>query len=629
MATGDSLASTAAAAGTIADTVVTGDALAATSTAAAAVADTVATSENYTSQTSASYDLFLTDTVATGDSLAATAAATGTITETAATGDTLAATSAATAAVADTVATSDQIEASADNALTLADTVATSETLTTAGGLSPSPDGTVITAGNGGQIVDASLNIWTIVDGEALMNDTAPAYSTSVVVLAYVSGIVYQENIVNQWYEWIGYWNAVYIPPLMPTYALSLADTAATSETYTAIPAGTYILFLSDTIVTSDSLANTTTIAPIQVTETVATADELASSGVQLALADTIATADELASSGVHLALADTVATADNIQAPGSFTLQITETAATGDALAVTSAAAAAVVDTVATSDQPAASVDTALTLADTVATSDAMTIAGGLTPSPNDTMITVGNGGQIVDASLNVWTIVDGEALMNGTAPDYSSGVAALAYIGGVVYQENIFNQWYEWIGYWNAVYTPPLAPTYALSLDDTVATQTTFVLQGGGVYNLSLSDFLATTEDYSSAVAVALEIADYVTTADAIDAIAMMPAEWADVVSPTDSIIPMLTLYGLVGARTRQPRAGAAVGQVPTTLAAIAGRTRAPQGAGRVLFCAMSHVQSVAVAPDIRTVQIQQDVADTQTAAPDIRTVQIPKDT
>jgi hypothetical protein len=41
------------------------------------------------------------------------------------------------------------------------------------------------------------------------------------------------------------------------------------------------------------------------------------------------------------------------------------------------------------------------------------------------------------------------------------------------------------------------------------------------------------------------------------------------------------------------------------------------------------MSNVQSVTIAPDIRTVQIQQDVADTQTVAPDIRSVQIPKDT
>ena len=88
---------------------------------------------------------------------------------------------------------------------------------------------------------------------------------------------------------------------------------------------------------------------------------------------------------------------------------------------------------------------------------------------------------GQITDGSGNVWTVsVGGQALENGVAPAFSSNVANIYYISGVVYQVNAFNQWYYFtqtstnVGNWtgtNNLAVPTLGMTsgsvYCMAVD------------------------------------------------------------------------------------------------------------------------------------------------------------------
>lgn len=68
----------------------------------------------------------------------------------------------------------------------------------------PSPDKAVVLASSGATITDAAGNLWTISDGQVLENGKAPAFSSNVAEIAYVSGKVYQGNAGNQWYVWSG-----------------------------------------------------------------------------------------------------------------------------------------------------------------------------------------------------------------------------------------------------------------------------------------------------------------------------------------------------------------------------------------------------------------------------------------
>jgi hypothetical protein len=57
-----------------------------------------------------------------------------------------------------------------------------------------SPSGTVVTAGSGGSIRDASGNVWTInAAGQVTINGQADTTTSNVIELAYVNGIVWQE----------------------------------------------------------------------------------------------------------------------------------------------------------------------------------------------------------------------------------------------------------------------------------------------------------------------------------------------------------------------------------------------------------------------------------------------------
>lgn len=52
------------------------------------------------------------------------------------------------------------------------------------------------------QIVDSSLNVWTVQNGVIYINGGLAGFSASVILLVYYQNRIYQENIVGNWYYW-------------------------------------------------------------------------------------------------------------------------------------------------------------------------------------------------------------------------------------------------------------------------------------------------------------------------------------------------------------------------------------------------------------------------------------------
>ncbi len=76
----------------------------------------------------------------------------------------------------------------------------------------PSPDRSIVLAGaGGGQIIDASSNRWTITSGsQVAVNGLIDATTSAVVELAWVTGVLWQNNTAGKWYasKGIGLWGA-------------------------------------------------------------------------------------------------------------------------------------------------------------------------------------------------------------------------------------------------------------------------------------------------------------------------------------------------------------------------------------------------------------------------------------
>lgn len=80
-------------------------------------------------------------------------------------------------------------------------------------------------------------------------------------------------------------------------------------------------------------------------------------------------------------------------------------------------------------------------------------------TPSAGGT--TIPPATQIVDSQLDVWTVSGGHVYENGQLTP-SSGVILLLYAKGIVYQENIHNDWWLWSnGAWVATSAPLATPS------------------------------------------------------------------------------------------------------------------------------------------------------------------------
>jgi hypothetical protein len=84
-------------------------------------------------------------------------------------------------------------------------------------------------------------------------------------------------------------------------------------------------------------------------------------------------------------------------------------------------------------------------------------------TPSLNNTVVLAGSGGQITDAAGNVWSISPSNTVLeNGVVAGFSANVTKLAYVGGVIYQQNKTDAWYNWNGttWLGIVHNPLPAP-------------------------------------------------------------------------------------------------------------------------------------------------------------------------
>ena len=97
-----------------------------------------------------------------------------------------------------------------------------------------SPSGTVV-VGTSGHIVDNNGNIWTInAAGQVAQNGVADTNTMNVLELAYVNGIVWQENINHLWWSWV---------------SNTWTPTAGTSTNPLASPSGTVVVGTSGHIV--------------------------------------------------------------------------------------------------------------------------------------------------------------------------------------------------------------------------------------------------------------------------------------------------------------------------------------------------------------------------------------------
>lgn len=101
-----------------------------------------------------------------------------------------------------------------------------------------SANDTVVAAGSGQAITDASGNTWTIVNGVAQENGQAAGYSAGVTQIAYVNGTVWQENGSHLWWSWGGSaWaggngtSTSPLPPPTPTPPPVTPDTVAVMGT--------------------------------------------------------------------------------------------------------------------------------------------------------------------------------------------------------------------------------------------------------------------------------------------------------------------------------------------------------------------------------------------------------------
>jgi hypothetical protein len=75
-------------------------------------------------------------------------------------------------------------------------------------------------------------------------------------------------------------------------------------------------------------------------------------------------------------------------------------------------------------------------------------TVPVAVTSSPNDTLLTAtdkNTSSAITDASGNTWKIVNGQVVVNGVVDKTTANVTHLAYVNGVVWQENTSDLWWS----------------------------------------------------------------------------------------------------------------------------------------------------------------------------------------
>jgi len=82
------------------------------------------------------------------------------------------------------------------------DNAATTFTVAAAPALTASASGTTIPSAS--EIVDTSLNVWTLKSGIVYKNGSTAGYTANVILLLFANGIIYQENSSDLWWSWNG-----------------------------------------------------------------------------------------------------------------------------------------------------------------------------------------------------------------------------------------------------------------------------------------------------------------------------------------------------------------------------------------------------------------------------------------
>ena len=114
----------------------------------------------------------------------------------------------------------------------------------------------------------------------------------------------------------------------------------------------------------------------------------------------------------------------------------------------------------------------TAATVAISATATTASSSGSGVTPSSSGTMIP--SAAQILDSSLNVWSVSGGVVYENGAAAGPTANVTLLLYYGGVIYQENTACKWWSWNGSaWVSSSNP--APSLTPACSSAVASSST----------------------------------------------------------------------------------------------------------------------------------------------------------
>jgi beta-glucanase (GH16 family) len=304
----------------------------------------------------------------------------------------------------------------------------------------PTPNDTVVLAGSPGGITDSAGNRWTISTADTVLdNGSAAGFTANVAEIAYVNGTLWHENTADHWYSWTGSgWNAGNdpLPAQTSTPAPTPTSTPAPTPTPTAAPTPTpspndTVVLAASTGAITDSVGNRWTIS---------TADTVLDNG----------TAAGFTANVVEIAYVSGTLWHENT-ADQWYSWTGSGWNAGNDPL-----------PTQTTTPAPTPTPTPAPTPTPTLTPTPTPTSAA----SPNDTFVLAGLTNAITDAAGNRWTISSANAVLeNGQAAGYTANIAEIAYVGGTVWSENDYNQWYSWTGSAWAPGADPLPPSGGVS--------------------------------------------------------------------------------------------------------------------------------------------------------------------
>ena len=269
--------------------------------------------------------------------------------------------------------------------------------------VTPSANDTVVLAGSTGAITDASGNAWTITaGGQVAINGKADTTTGSVVELAYVNGMIWQENSAKLWWgetQPNASWSPAAGTSVSPLPAPPAPPPAPPPPPPTITPsANDTVVLAGSTGAITDASGNAWTIT----------------AGGQVAINGK---ADATTGSVVELAYVNGTIWQEN-----SAKLWWGETQPNA-------------------SWSPAAGTSVSPLPAPPTPPPPTPVV----TPSANDTVVNAGSNAAIVDAVGNKWTITSGgQVAVNGKADTTTAGVIELAYVGGKIWQENGAKLWW-----------------------------------------------------------------------------------------------------------------------------------------------------------------------------------------